>query len=153
MSEKTAAVDIAMALIAAIERKDHAAVAATLADNVSKIFPYSPDNSGRPGAIFVGKEEVLAYYEAVFFKFDSLAWKDCEWTPSADGKRAFLQARGEIVVTHSKALYRNIYVNRYDVEGGRIVRMLEYANPAMYEDLGIKPAPVEIKAVERARSG
>ena len=138
-------------MIAAVEAKDLPSIESLLSPDVRKIFPYSPDPLAKSGAVFIGRDEVMQYYRAVFAKFDSLRWLEQDWTASADGARAFLQAKGEIVVSHSKASYRNIYINRYDTENGQIARMLEYANPALYEDLGIKPAPVEIDAVVRGR--
>lgn len=70
---------------------------------------------------------------------------------SADGTRAFLEGRGDATVTQSGDRYSNVYVTRFDVKGGLIVRIAEYANVALYVSLGIEPSPTEIKAVERVQ--
>jgi ketosteroid isomerase-like protein len=146
----TNALEVAQTYIRAVESKDRDAVAATLADTVRHIFPISYEPVGHPQAVFEGKDEVLAYIDSLFRKFTSMRWPAPDWSASADGRRAFLEGKGDGVVAHSQAPYRNTYLMRFDVEHGRIVQVTEYANAAYYVSLQIPPAEVEVRAVERA---
>ncbi len=69
------------------------------------------------------------------------------WTVSADGRTVFLEARGDAVVEHSGAPYRNLYVMRFDIEAEGITRVVEYADGDLYMELGIPFTQVEIEAV------
>jgi ketosteroid isomerase-like protein len=144
------ALAVAQAYVAAVETKDRDGVASVLSDDVHHVFPIAVGAVEHPQAIFEGKDEVLAYVDSLFRKFDSLRWPSPNWTASNDGRRAFLQARGDAVVAHSKAPYRNTYMIQFDVDHGLITQITEYANSELYVAQGIEPVEVEIRAVQRA---
>ncbi|HTG39193.1 nuclear transport factor 2 family protein [Sphingomonas sp.] len=135
-----------------IETQDRDGIARLLADDVEQIFPIAADATGEPMGVFAGKDEVLDYTYGLFRKFSGLRWPDPDWSETADGRRAYMEARGSATVTHSGAPYSNVYVTRFDVENGLITRITEYANATLYVSLGIEPTPTEIKAVERVQS-
>jgi ketosteroid isomerase-like protein len=143
------ALSVALAYTAAIEEKNRDAIEKLLHDDVRIIFPISAAPTGRPEGIFLGKDEALAYMDAIFSKFIHLRWPDPDWTLSADGTRAFMQGRGDAVVTHSGVPYRNAYIVRIDVHDGLITQIMEYANGVLYMALQIPPTEVEIRAVHR----
>jgi ketosteroid isomerase-like protein len=150
MSTNESALAVAQRYIGFVEARDKVSIAHLLDDNVRQIFPMAAGGYEGLQAVFEGKDEVLQYTYGLFEKFSLLAWPKPDWTGSDDGTRAFLQAKGDAIVAHSKAHYRNTYVVRFDVLDGRIVQMTEYANADLYMALGIEPREGEIRAVERA---
>lgn len=148
---RESALEVAKDYIRFIETGDREGIANSLADDVVQIFPISSEATGDPQGIFSGKEEVVDYTYGLFRKFTGLRWPDPEWTESADGTRAFLEGRGDATVTQSGERYSNVYITRFDVKDGLIVRIAEYANATLYVSLGIEPSPTEIKAVERVQ--
>lgn len=150
-SPARSALEIAQDYVRFIETGDREGIERSLAEDVEQIFPISSEATGEPQGLFVGKEEVLDYTYGLFRKFDNLHWPDPHWTESADGRTAFLEGRGDATVSHSGERYRNVYVTRFDIDDGQIVRIAEYANATLYESLGIEPTETEIEAVERVR--
>lgn len=150
-SEDRGALEVAQEYVRFIETGDREGIERSLAEDVEQIFPISSEATGAPQGLFVGKQEVLDYTYGLFRKFEDLHWPDPEWTESADGRTAFLEGRGDATVTHSGQHNSNVYVTRFDVEGGQIVRIAEYANATLYESLGIEPTDTEIQAVERVQ--
>ena len=144
------ALAVAQAYVSAVETKDRDGVASVLADGVRHVFPIAVGAVEHPQAIFEGKDEVLAYIDSTFRKFESLRWPSPDWTGSEDGRRAFLEAKGDAVVAHSKAPYRNTYMFRFDVADGLITQITEYTSSELYVAQGIEPVEVEIRAAQRA---
>lgn len=145
------ALEVAQEYVRLIETGERDSLAACLSDDVRQIFPISAEATGEPQAIFVGKAEVLDYTYGLFRKFQRLHWPNPQWTISADGNRAFLEARGDAQVTHSGIRYQNVYITRFDVKDGLIVEIAEYANSALYMSLGIDPTENEMRAGQRAQ--
>ena len=143
---------IVQEFVRAIEVRDHATIARSLAEKVRQIFPMGSGGWGGLGAVFDGKAEVLDYTHGLFENFDSLTWVHKVWTPSSDGSRVFLQAKSDCIVAHSKAPYRNTYVMRFDVADGQITQILEYAVSELYVATGIPFTEALKRAVARAQS-
>lgn len=137
--------EIVQAYVRAMEAQDRDAVAATLAPDVVHMFPVAGDD--QMSGIFQGREEVLGYVDGYIAKFRSLVWVDKRWTESSDGRTVFLEARGDALMAHSGEPYRNLYVERFDVEDGAITRILEYADPAVYLATGTPPSDHEVAVV------
>jgi ketosteroid isomerase-like protein len=150
-AEDRSALAVARDYVRFIETADREGIAQSLADHVEQVFPIGSEPTGEPAGRFVGKQEVLDYTYDLFRKFSGLHWLNPDWTESSDGKRAFLEARGDAIVVHSGVHCSNVYIVRFDVEDGLIVRIKEYANGLLYVSLGIEPSPVELKAVERVQ--
>lgn len=151
MSNPQESLDLAKRYLRGVETRDRDAIAGTLADGVQLVFAMADGGREGPLGIFDGKVEVLEYTYNLFNKFSTLTWPNPDWTVSHDGSRVILEAKGEAVVAHSGAPYRNTYVVRFDIVDGRIARITEYANGDMYMALGIPPIDVEIRAVHRVR--
>jgi|GEM_PF-2056683 ketosteroid isomerase-like protein len=126
MSTSAEALQLAQDYIHFVEVRDSDAVAARLAPHARQVFVMSRDPA-HPTAVFDGKDQVLAYTEGLFRKFERLVWTDKDWTVSADGARVFLQAQSDGVARHSGKPYRNTYVLRFDIAEGLITQILEYA--------------------------
>lgn len=151
-SKAMGALAVAQNYVRCIETGDLDGIARSLADEVEQIFPISSRETGDPEGIFVGKAAVLDYTYGLFRKFSGLRWPEPDWSESADQKRAFLEARGDATVVHSGVKYSNVYITRFDVEDGLIVRIAEYANATLYISLGIEPTATEIEAVRRVQN-
>lgn len=146
------AVTIARRFIEAIESRDFDGAVALLARDVRQGFPFSAAGSEAHGPIFEGIDEVEYYVRSLSNKFSALSWTDPDWTGSADGMRAFLEARGNAVVAHSGAAYHNTYITRFDIRDGLISEFREYTNMDTYAALGIPPTEKDVKAFERGQS-
>jgi ketosteroid isomerase-like protein len=131
----------------AMRAKDRAAVDALLADDAVFEYPYSRSGNTEPGAgrRFEGREAVMRdYVDRGFAMLAKIDWTDPVFTPSADGRTVFLEARGDMLLANDVP-YRNHYVVRFDVRDGRIVHMAEYMNTVTasqaLERAGLTPRP------------
>jgi ketosteroid isomerase-like protein len=163
-AEAQSALAIAQEFIRSVEAKDLDAVARTLAPDARQLFMHTRRTKTADGvaaiiagtkkalcvADVVGKDEILAYTKALLDKFTPLVWRDHEWTESKNGQQVFFQGSGDMVVARTGKKYRNNYVTRFDIEGGKIVRMAEYADAFMYAGLRIRPNGAEFRALLRA---
>ncbi|NJC04246.1 ketosteroid isomerase-like protein [Sphingomonas kaistensis] len=119
------------AFLAAMTAKDRSAVAALIDD--AAVFQYPFDRSGKTEAgswrRFTGRDAVLTgYVDGAFAKIARIGWTEADFTPSADGRTVFVEARGDMLLA-TGAVYRNRYVLRFDLHRGRIRGMKEYMNP------------------------
>lgn len=142
------ALETVQAYVLGMEKQDRSAVAATLAEAVEHIFPFSPGGTPEMFLVFSGHDEVMGYFDGFAAKFRSLVWVGKRWTESADGRTVFLEARGDAVVEHSGAPYRNTYVERFDVRDGKIARITEYADIGLYVATGIEPSALEMRVMQ-----
>ncbi len=142
------ALETVQAYVRAMETRDKEAVAETLAADVMHIFPIA--GPAKVAGIFEGHDEVMGYFDGFDAKFRSIEFIDKRWTESADGNTVFLEARGDAVVEHSGTPYQNLYVERFDLKEGKIVRITEYADPNTYAAARIPPTPLEIDVVTAA---
>jgi ketosteroid isomerase-like protein len=118
------------AWLAALTAKDRPALAAMLSEDA--LFEYPFDRSGKTEAgswrVFRGRDAVLAgYVDPALARLDRIGWTERDVTVAADGKRVFVEALGDMVLGGKP--YRNRYVLRFDLKGGKITGMKEYLNP------------------------
>jgi ketosteroid isomerase-like protein len=158
------AVETAREFIRAVEAKDFDAVEATLWCDARQLFMHSVRTTTDAGVADLiadrakglcvadvnGRDEIMAYTEALFRKFTPLIWRDHSWTFSEKGDAVYFFGRGDMLVTWNGKPYRNTYVTRFDVENGKIVKMAEYANAFLYAGLGVRPNGAEFRALLRA---
>jgi ketosteroid isomerase-like protein len=116
--------------LAAQARKDRPALATMIAEDA--VFEYPFDRSGKTEAgswrVFRGRDAVLNnYIDVAFARLDRIGWTEREMTVSADGKRVFVEALGDMAI--KGVPYRNRYVLRFDIKDDRITHMKEYLNP------------------------
>jgi ketosteroid isomerase-like protein len=156
-----ASLELAQSFIRAIEGKDFESAASTLAPTAQQFFMHTrrtktPEGSAAIAdgtndralavAVFEDKSEVLAYTRGLLARFDPLIWRNHLWTVSADARTVFFRGSGDMVTTGAHRAYRNDYVTRFDIVGGAIVRMLEYADATLFVGLRIAPSPPERRA-------
>jgi ketosteroid isomerase-like protein len=114
----------------ALTHKDRAALAAMIGDDA--VFEYPFDKSGKTEAgswrMYRGRDAVLKnYVDVALARLSPIGWTEREMTRSADGKRVFVEALGDMGI--DGVPYRNRYVLRFDIKGDRIIGMKEYLNP------------------------
>ncbi len=158
------ALETAEEFIRAVEAKDPDAVQATLSPHARQLFMHSGRTTTEAGeadliadrakgfcvADVDGRDEIMAYTEALFRKSTPLIWRDHSWTLSQTSEAVYFCGRGDMLVTSKGKPYRNTYVTRFDVHEGRIVEMAEYANAFEYARLGVRPNGAEFRALLRA---
>jgi ketosteroid isomerase-like protein len=114
-----------------------------LTETASVVIKLDLEGTPDPWYVFNGKQHVLAYISSVAAKFDKVAFLDKEWTVSQDATSVFLQANGDILSSAEKLIYRNVYVFKLEMKGDKIEKVIEYANPITYANLGIKNSKAE----------
>ncbi|GAA1618883.1 nuclear transport factor 2 family protein [Actinoplanes couchii] len=161
---ETQTLDVAREFIRSVEAKDLDAVDRTLAADARQLFLHDRGTTTADGvadivagrskgwcvADVAGKQQILAYTEALFAKFDPLVWRDHRWTVSPAGTDVFFHGTGDMVVARSGKAYRNTYLTRFTVENGKITNMSEYADAFLYAGLWVRPNAAEFRALLRA---
>jgi ketosteroid isomerase-like protein len=114
----------------ALSRKDRPALAAMIAEDA--VFEYPFDRSGKTEAgswrSFRGRDSVMKnYVDVALARLSPIGWTERDVTRSADGKRVFVEALGDMGI--NGVPYRNRYVLRFDIRDNRITHMKEYLNP------------------------
>jgi ketosteroid isomerase-like protein len=155
------ALQLAVDFIRFVETKNLAAVAATLAPGAQQLFMHTKSTGTPEGvagilsganrkaicvAALEGRDEVLAYTEGLMRKFSPLVWRDASWSVSPAGDQVFFSGKGDMVVARSGRPYRNNYATIFELEGGKIRRMFEYADAFMYAGLRVAPNGAELKS-------
>lgn len=139
------ATKVATGFLAALEAESFAKVSALLASGAMVRVPFGFDGATDPDKLF--RAPMGIYLAAAFLRFSQIKFEDVQITPSADGTRVFIEARGNLIIAGNGRSYRNLYVWRLNLDqDGKIASADEYANPvtiaiAFDEKLGIG-APV-----------
>jgi ketosteroid isomerase-like protein len=143
MTQHQVALPIAQEFFAGFEARNPEAVGNTLTDDASIIIKLDLAGTPNPWYAFEGKDHVLAYNASVAAKFDRVEFLDKEWTVANDGTAVFLQTNGDILSTAENLDYKNVYVFKVELVDGKVKRVLEYANPVTYANLGITNSEAE----------
>jgi ketosteroid isomerase-like protein len=120
--------DLAEAYLVALQAKDKAAILSIVTDDFALEVPMNTSGSNDLSDSWVGLEAAKAGWDMAFSTIEHLKYGPLEITPGRDRNVAFLEARGVMRMANGRT-YDNIYVFRFDTEGGRIRRIREYANP------------------------
>lgn len=115
----------------AIGTKDMAALAEAVTDDIVYEMPFSESGSTAPGAYrrFEGRDQVVEFWTMTSAAGLTVApAEDVELSTLGDGSRLFIEQRGNMTTADGKT-YRNRYVFRFDVRGGRVAHVREYINP------------------------
>lgn len=131
MSHATRTEGNTRAFLDAVCHKDMATVTDMLDDRITVTVSLSFDGSQRPAGRFVGKDAVLGYFRGVFTRMAVIEFTDVRVSVTGDGATSFVQADGDFTAADGRP-YRNVYVNRHDWHGDRVVNLEEYANPITF---------------------
>ncbi|WP_084397139.1 nuclear transport factor 2 family protein [Henriciella aquimarina] len=122
--------DVAECWIMGDVNKDKAAKLKVVADDMVLEIPFNESGRTEEGAFrrYSGKREVVEFIDAAFAAEKSVRLVSAEYVVSEDGRTVFVEARGEVEMISGK-MYRNRYVLRFDVDGGKIKCLREFYNP------------------------
>lgn len=122
------AADLARAYLDALQAKDKDAILSILADDFALEVPCNISGTNDLSDSWSGLKAASANYESTFKKIEVLEYVDLEFTQGIDRNVAFAEGLGVMRMANGNP-YRNRYVFRFDVEGGKIKRIREYLNP------------------------
>ena len=126
-TERSAA-DLAQAYLTALQAKDKQAILSILADDFTLEIPCNLSGTNDLSDSWSGLQVADAKYEATFRKIEVLKYVDLEFIQSVDRSIAFAEGLGVMKMANGNP-YRNRYVFRFDVKGGKIKRIREYLTP------------------------
>jgi ketosteroid isomerase-like protein len=126
-SERSAA-DLAQAYLIALQAKNKDAILSILADDFVLEVPCNISGTNDLSDSWSGLEAAAANYENTFRVIEVLKYTDLEFTQGNDRSVAFAEGLGVMKMANGNP-YRNRYVFRFDVLGGKIKRIREYLNP------------------------
>lgn len=107
-----------------------------LSSDATIVLPNSSDTP-TPSFVFTGVEEAIGYLQFAFNLFEHLTFQDEEWVVSQDARYVYMHAVGDMVAKPNGKDYDNVYVLRLEIQDGKIVRVLEYTNPIIWNNLGL----------------
>jgi ketosteroid isomerase-like protein len=125
--ERSAA-DLGQAYLVALQAKDKHAILCLLAEDFVLEVPCNLSGTNDLSDSWSGLEAADANYETTFRKIEVLKYVDLEFTQGDDRNVAFAEGLGVMKMANGNP-YRNRYVFRFDVSGGKIKRIREYLNP------------------------
>lgn len=126
-NERSAA-DLGQAYLVALQAKDKDAILRLLAEDFVLEVPCNLSGTNDLSDSWSGLEAADANYEITFRKIEVLKYVDIEFTQGDDRSVAFAEGLGVMKMANGNP-YRNRYVFRFDVSGGKIKRIREYLNP------------------------
>ena len=126
------------AFFAAKEAHDLDRLEALFAKDVVYIFPLPASGAQENWFEYVGREATMAYQRRTSEAFSQLRMRDRQITMSEDGRFVFMECRGDYVTTDGRP-YNNVYIFKFTIEDGRIVKAVEYCNPVTYAVLAGLP--------------
>ncbi len=136
---QNASLELAKTFYEAKGRHDLDATMALFAEDAVYVLPLSASGDPQPWFVHDGKDKVAQYQQNVLTRFSQIRMLDPEFTVSPDGGLVFVTARGDYVQADGNTPYHNVYVFRFQIRDGKIVRVDEYANPVTYAKLAGLP--------------
>ncbi len=113
------------------EKHDLDGLKALFADNIVYTFPLPASGAQENWFVYDGKDATVEYQRKTLDAFSQLKMRDMQVTIGADGNTVFVESKGDYVSKEGKA-YKNVYIFKFVLESGRIVKVFEYANPVTY---------------------
>src|SRR5271166_176587 len=119
--------DIVRQYIDAINVWDFDAKRRLLAQDAVFEMPYAPEGFERK---IVGRDNIIAFVQTVPSIIDAENLHDVRLeTYSADPGEIVAEYKSDMVIKRMGAEYRNNYISRFTVRGGKITRFAEYYDP------------------------
>jgi ketosteroid isomerase-like protein len=120
--------ELAHAFLRAIQAKDKEAILSLLADGFALEVPYNVSGTNDLSDSWYGLEVAGVNFEKTWKTIDVVKYSEIEVTAARDSNVAFAETLGDMTMASGRP-YRNRYVFRFDIEGEKIKRIREYANP------------------------
>jgi ketosteroid isomerase-like protein len=118
---------LASRYLVALQAKDKAGILSLLANGCELIAPCNVSGTNDLSDSW-SSESLATNYDNAFSKIAIIHYVDLEITPSRDGKVAFAEGLGQMMMANGRP-YNNRYIFRFDVADGKITRIKEYLNP------------------------
>jgi ketosteroid isomerase-like protein len=112
------------------DTKDLDLMRSLMAPGIVIELPFNESGKTEEGAFrrYEGIEACCGFWQVAFeHEATSEGPLDAELTQSADGRVAFVECRGSVVMTTGKP-YKNRYVMRVVIDGGKVAHVREYYN-------------------------
>ena len=113
------------------EKRDLEGLKALFADNIVYIFPLPASGAQENWFVYDGKDATVEYQRRTLDAFSQLKMRDMQVTIGADGNTVFVESKGDYVSKEGKP-YNNVYIFKFVLDSGKIVKVFEYANPVTY---------------------
>lgn len=127
-------------LMSAFEQRDLDRITPYLCEDVSLVQPLTLSGSPTPEGSFEGRRAVTGYFQQVFRAMGRIHFANVRLSGADDGKSVYYEATGDFT-TAAGAPYRNVYIFRFDLRGGKVAHISEYANPITFsQTFGATPA-------------
>jgi ketosteroid isomerase-like protein len=111
--------------------KDLDGVRALMTDDIVVEIPFSESGRVEDGCfrVYSGADAVCGFWATAFqAEGESEGMLGTEITMTSDGRVAFVEGRGVLSMANGRS-YRNRYVMRFVLEGGKVKHVREYYNP------------------------
>ena len=113
------------------EKHDLDGLATLFTDDVVYTFPLPASGAQEDWFVYDGKEATVEYQRKTLDAFSQLKMRDMQINVSEGNAVVFVESRGDYITKEGK-LYKNVYIFKFLIEGDRISRVYEYANPVTY---------------------
>ena len=113
------------------EKHDLEGLKVLFADNVVYTFPLPASGAQENWFVYDGKGATVEYQRKTLDAFSQLKMRDMQLTAGIDGNTVFVESKGDYVSKEGKP-YNNVYIFKFVLEKGKIVKVFEYANPVTY---------------------
>jgi len=120
--------ELARAYLVALQAHDKAAILSMLADDFVLQVPLNVSGTNDLSDSWHGLAAAAANFDVAFREIEISTLTDIEITPAKDETVAFAEARGRMRMANGRP-YENTYIFRFDIAGGKIKRVREYASP------------------------
>jgi ketosteroid isomerase-like protein len=138
MMETHVATNIVTDFFAALSRRDSVAVGTFWHDDGTVSAAFNPNGDTGDDAI---RSAPHALHLVLFLKnYDEIAFHDILPSVADGGDTIWVETRGDLRVAATGTAYQNRYVFKFTIEGGRIKRLVEYANTVTQNLHGNKAA-------------
>jgi ketosteroid isomerase-like protein len=138
MMETQNPTDFVMNFFTALGRRDGSAVSAFWHDDGTVSAAFNPSGDTSDEAI---RSAPYALHLVSFLKnYDEIAFHEIVPSVADGGDTIWVETRGDLRVAATGTPYRNRYVFKFTLEGGRIKRLVEYANTVTQSLHGNKAA-------------
>ena len=138
VSRRDTSTAVVEAFFAAKEVHDLDGLAALFADDIVYTFPLPASGAQENWFVYDGKQATLEYQRKTLDAFSQLRMHDRQVTVSEDGGTVFVECRGDYTSVDGRP-YKNVYIFKFVLRDGKIIRTFEYANPVTYAMLAGLP--------------
>jgi len=128
------AMKVVQEFLLAFQRQDLGALIDLIDDRVVFEQPFTLDGSTNPTRL-EGKDAAVGYLQGLFNLFSQTNLTRVNNTVAEDTGTVFVEMQGDFIARAINYRYQNVYITKFQVRRGKIVRSVEYANPIIFLNL------------------